>query len=138
MTSHISDDTRYVDALKVFFTFEKRDLVSAYKFYCNKELEDAHAAEQDINATLEVLNSQIDRYNIHPTVDSLHSISNTYELIDFSRKFARNDEGEIIFTFGKHKGEIVQNHLDYLNWMLSADFSRHTKMIIEKIFNDEI
>ena len=133
-----NESTKYLDALKIFYAYEKRDLTAAYKFYCNKDLTGAHAAEMDVLATIDVLNGQVDKYNLINTVDALHNLSNDNEIIDYERKFVRNEDGEIIFTFGKHKDKCVKDEIGYLEWMLTADFSNHTKYVIRKILNDEI
>jgi DNA polymerase-3 subunit epsilon len=131
-------ETKYLDALKIFYDNEKRDLTSAYKFYCNKDLTDAHSAEADTSATIEVLNRQIEKYDLVPSVDSLHAICNDSEIIDYERKFIRNEDGEIVFTFGKHKDKYVKDERDYLKWMLTADFSNYTKLVIQKIIDGKL
>jgi|GEM_PF-114640 len=134
-----NNDTKYLDALKIFHNNEKRDLTAAYKFYCGKDLEDAHSAEVDVLVTIEVLNGQIEKYGLEKSIDALHSISNNDgELIDYERKFKRNDDGKIVFTFGKNKGMSVEDEISYLEWMLTADFSNYTKLIVKKILAGKI
>jgi len=132
------DATKYLDALKIFYDNEKRDLTSAYKFYCKKDLAGAHSAEVDVLATIEVLNGQIDRYELDNSVDALHDICNDSEIIDYERKFVRNEDGDIVFTFGKHKGMCVEYEKDYLEWMLKSDFANYTKLVIRKIITGEM
>ncbi|HBG70473.1 MAG: hypothetical protein A2W93_09460 [Bacteroidetes bacterium GWF2_43_63] len=130
------EKTKFIDALKIYHENEKRDLSSAYKFYCDKNLEGAHGAEADTNATIEVLEKQIVKYGLPNTVEELHEISNKGNaIVDYGRKFVRNQKGNIVFSFGKHKDESVHRHFDYLKWMLGADFSKHTKYIIRQILN---
>lgn len=133
-----NSDTKFIDALKIFFLNEKRDLTSAYKYYCGKDFSDAHAAEADVLASIEVLNSQIVRYDLDNSASALHLYCNTgKEIIDYDRKFTRNELGDVIFTFGKHKNKIAANEVDYLCWMLTANFSNYTKLIIHRILNGE-
>jgi DNA polymerase-3 subunit epsilon len=135
-----NQNTKYLDALKIFYMHEKRDLTSAYKFYCGMELgEDAHSAEADTLATVDVLNSQIEKYKLSHSINELHDICNEgNEIIDYERKFKRDEIGSIVFTFGKNKNKRACDNMDYLHWMLSADFSNYTKLIIRKIINGEI
>jgi DNA polymerase-3 subunit epsilon len=130
---------RHLDAMAIFFAMERRDLTAAYRFYCDKELEGAHHALADVAATLEVLDAQIGRYEELPTdVDALHRLCNPDEgrFVDRSRKFAWNDRGEAVFTFGKYNGRSLQDTLadaggrGYLEWMLGKDFSDEVKGIL--------
>lgn len=132
-------DTRLVDGLKIFYAHEKRDLTSAYRFYCGKSLEDAHSAEADVNASIEVLNMQVERYGLLETVEELHSFSGGgSEIIDFAGKFARNEQGVIVLTFGKNAGKPAIEDKGYLEWMLKSDFPMYTKYIIGKILKGEL
>jgi DNA polymerase-3 subunit epsilon len=134
-----NNGTKFLDALKIFYQNEKRDLESAYQFYCSKELSNAHSAEADALATIEILNSQIERYGIGNSVDSVHQISgNGNTVIDYERRFMYNEQGEIVFTFGKHKGTKALENRDYLTWMLAQDFSNHTKFIIRQIIDGKL
>jgi DNA polymerase III subunit epsilon len=131
--------TKFLDALKIFYEYEKRDLSSAYIYYCDKILDNAHSAEADILATVEILSNQILKYKLSDSVDELHNLCNRgNEIIDYERKFIRNEIGEIVFAFGKHKGAKVTDQPDYLRWMLSADFTNHTKFIINQLLNNEL
>jgi DNA polymerase-3 subunit epsilon len=127
-----------VDVQTIFHKKEKRTLEAAYKFYCDKDLNNAHSAEADTFATYEVLKSQLDRY------DDLEN--NTKWLADFSahKKFADfagmvqfNKKGEEIFGFGKHKGKLVEDVMEkepgYYNWIQNADFPLYTKKVLTAI-----
>jgi DNA polymerase-3 subunit epsilon len=129
---------KVVDSLKIFFKQEKRDLSSAYKFYCGKSLSNAHSAEADSIATVEVLDSQIYRYQLSKSIKDLHDFCNNgNSAVDYDGKFIRNEEGIIVFNFGQHYGESVLDHFDYLDWMLRQNFAQHTKYIIRKIIAGE-
>jgi DNA polymerase-3 subunit epsilon len=133
------NNTNYVDSLKLFYLNQKRDLSSAYKFYCEKNLVDAHAAEVDNLATIEILSMQIERHKLPRTVSELHSLCNDgEEILDYERKFTRNSDGIIVFTFGKHKDTSAVGQEDYLEWMLKQDFANYTKIIIKRILNGEL
>ena len=96
---------KFVDVQSIFHKKEQRTLVAAYKFYCNKDLENAHSAEADTLATYEVLEAQIERYgDIGSTVEELAVFSSFGSNVDFAGRIALNDKGEEIFTFGKYKG----------------------------------
>ena len=132
--------SRMVDVQKIFFKMEQRTLSAAYKFYCGKAMENAHSAEADINATIEVLEAQLDRYeDISQDVDGLNDFFGDDEpLVDYARTMVRRD-GEIIFNFGKYKGQRVEDvfmkNPSHYDWMMKGDFSLHTKQKISEILN---
>ena len=117
---------------------EARTLSAALKFYCDKELTDAHTAIADANATLDVLLAQLDRYSeLEPNVDFLNDFSTRKKTADFAGFLIYNKDHEICFGFGKHKGkkvnEILKEEPGYFGWILNADFPRYTKKILTEI-----
>jgi DNA polymerase-3 subunit epsilon len=130
--------TRIADGLKIYFAHEKRDLTSAYRFYCNKTLEGAHSAEADVLASMEVLNTQVSKYELGNQVDGLHGfLGGGNDLVDFAGKFARNESGVVVLTFGKNAGKRATDDKGYLEWMLKSDFPMYTKYIINKLLKGE-
>ena len=129
-----NDDVRIIDVQSIYHEMEKRTLVEGYKFYTGKVLENAHDAMADIVATKEVLESQVKKYGWEYDVDMLSKFGNRNTL-DYAGKLKKNENGEVCFTFGKWKDKPVCQHLDYVHWMLNADFSRQTKSILKKITN---
>lgn len=128
-----------VDVQQIFFKMEARTLSAAYSFYCQKELENAHSAEADINATIDVLEAQLDRYpTLGTDVPALHQFTNTNEYVDYARRIVLID-GHPVFNFGKHKGKKVEDIFNaepqYYDWMMQADFALHTKQKISEILN---
>jgi DNA polymerase-3 subunit epsilon len=122
----------------IFHRKEQRTLVAAYKFYCGKDLENAHSAEADTMATYEVLEAQIERYpDIGDTVEQLAEFSTTSSNVDFAGRIALNDKGVEVFTFGKYRGqsveEIFRKEPSYYNWMMEGDFPQYTKKVITEI-----
>lgn len=129
---------KYVDVQTIFHRKEQRTLVAAYKFYCDKDLENAHSAEADTMATYEVLEAQIERYpDIGDTIDQLAEFSSNGSIVDFAGRIALNDKGEEVFTFGKYKGrsveEVFRAEPSYYNWMMEGNFPQYTKKIITEI-----
>lgn len=129
---------RFVDVQNIFHKEEQRTLVAAYKFYCDKDLENAHSAEADTMATYEVLEAQIQRYpDIGNTVEQLAEFSTHGEVVDFAGRIALNEKGEEIFTFGKYKGmsvaEVFSKEPSYYSWMMNGDFPLYTKRVITEI-----
>ena len=127
-----------VDVQTIFHKMEKRTLEAAYKFYCNKELTDAHSAEADAQATYEVLLSQLDRYpELENDVKKLAEFSTHKKTVDFAGFIGLDEDQEEIFSFGKHKGRKVLEVLDkepgYFGWMLNADFPLYTKKVLTQI-----
>jgi DNA polymerase-3 subunit epsilon len=120
-----------VDVFKIFTHYEKRDLSSAYKFYCDKTIENAHSAEADIQATYEVLLAQLQRYDtLENDMRVLHELTNKDIIIDSGRRFVYQN-GKPTVNFGKHKGKSVEQVLkeepSYYSWMMQGDFPAHTK-----------
>lgn len=132
-------DRHMVDVQQIFFKMEARTLSAALSFYCNKQLDNAHSAEADIDATIEVLEAQLDRYaNIGKDVPSLHQFTNNDDYVDYARRIVMKD-GHPVFNFGKHKGRRVEDIFtaepQYYDWMMQADFALHTKQKISEILN---
>lgn len=139
MTLDLSNK-RMVDVQHIFYTMEPRTLSAAYKFYCEKELTDAHSAEADVNATIDVLLSQIKRYpQLGSSVDSILSAIGEEKIVDYARRFVFDDKGVEVFNFGKHKGRPVTDVLraepQYYDWMMRGDFPLHTKQKLTEILN---
>ncbi|MBU1073553.1 3'-5' exonuclease, partial [bacterium] len=128
---------RHLDAMRIFHRMEPRTLEAAYRKYCGKDLTEAHAALADVEATLEVLDAMVARYDeLSGDVTALHEVSNPDEgrWVDRSRKFEWDDDGNAVFAFGKHGGrplaQIARQHPDYLTWMLGKDFSDEVSGIL--------
>ncbi|MBQ8366693.1 MAG: ribonuclease H-like domain-containing protein [Alistipes sp.] len=129
---------KFVDVQTIFHRKEQRTLVAAYKFYCDKDLENAHSAEADTMATYEVLEAQIARYpDIGDTVDALAEFSAGRPMVDFAGRLTLDDNGQEIFTFGKYKGrrvvDVFRDDPSYYSWMMNGDFPQYTKKMITEI-----
>ena len=127
-----------IDVQVIFHKKEQRTLSAGYQFYCGKELEGAHGAEADTNATYEILLAQLDRYkDIENTVDALSEFSSHGKRADFAGFILMNDKGEEIFSFGKYKGrtveEVLKENPGYNNWIQNADFPLYTKKVLREI-----
>ena len=127
-----------VDVQTIFHKMEKRNLSAAYKFYCGKELENAHSAEADTTATYEVLKAQIEKYDdLENDITTLSAFSTRRKSIDFAAFILVDDDGDPSFSFGKHKGRKVNEILDkepgYFSWLLNADFPLYTKKVLTAI-----
>lgn len=121
-------DIRVVDPLVIFKQRERRDLQAAYAYYCDKSLDNAHSAEADAVATMEILVAQLDHYEDLPeTVEALHDVCHPRDpdWIDPDGKLKW--DGEIaVLTFGRHRGfplgDLVRDERGYLEWLLRQDF----------------
>lgn len=130
---------RMLDVQHIFHMMEKRTLGAAYKFYCEKELLDAHSAEADATATWEILEAQLTRYeNLGNTLDTILQFTGEEKFVDFARRFIMDNDVEV-FNFGKHKGRPVSDVLraepQYYDWMMKGDFPLHTKQKLTEILN---
>ncbi len=127
-----------VDVQVIFHKMEQRTLGAAYKFYCDKNLDDAHSAEADTRATYEVLKAQIERYDeLENNTKFLAEFSSRKQFADFAGFIIYNKDGDECFSFGKHKGKTVLEVLDkepgYFGWLLDADFPLYTKKVLTAI-----
>jgi DNA polymerase-3 subunit epsilon len=130
---------KMVDVFTIFQRQEPRNLVAAYKFYCGKELTNAHAADADTMATYEVLMAQLEKYDIPLTVDGLAEFTagNT-RFADFAGRIAYDAEGVEIFNFGKYKGQrvvdVFRRDSGYYGWIMQGDFPQYTKNVFARIY----
>lgn len=129
---------KFIDVQTIFHKKEQRTLSAAYKFYCNKDLENAHTAEADTKATYEILQSQLDKYSdLKNEVAFLSDYSSFNRNVDFAGRIVYNDKNEEVINFGKYKGQLVTEVLKkdpgYYGWIMAADFSLHTKQVFTKI-----
>lgn len=127
-----------VDVQTIFHKMEKRTLAAAYKFYCGKDLTNAHSAAVDTNATYEVLLAQLDRYpELENDIKKLADFSKHKRTVDFAGFIVWNEDDEEMFSFGKHKGKKVNDVLEkepgYFSWILNADFPLYTKKVLTQI-----
>jgi DNA polymerase-3 subunit epsilon len=130
---------KQVDVQNIFHKMEQRTLVAAYAFYCNKELNNAHQAMADVEATWEVLQAQLEKYeNIEGNIEFLSNFtrSGNLDLLDFAGRLAINEKGEGVYNFGKHKGKTIREvsliEPGYYGWMLDANFPLYTKQVLKK------
>ena len=127
-----------MDVQTIYHKMEQRTLAAAYKFYCNKDLNNAHTAEADTMATYEVLKAQLDRYpELQNDIDFLSKYSSYNNNVDFAGRMIYNDKGEEVFNFGKYKGQLVTDVLrrdpNYYEWIINGDFALNTKKILTEI-----
>ncbi|MFT3747923.1 MAG: 3'-5' exonuclease [Agriterribacter sp.] len=132
-------DRHLLDVQKVYHMMEPRTLSAAYKFYCDKSLENAHSAEADAQATCEILESQLEKYpQLGSSIESVMKFTGSEPIVDFARRFVM-ENGVEIFNFGKHKGKKVVDVLklepQYYDWMMKGDFAMHTKQKLTEILN---
>ena len=129
---------KLVDVQNIFHKKEQRTLVAAYKFYCDKDLTNAHSAEADTTATYEILEAQIAKYDdIKSDTDFLSEFSQMTKNVDLLGRFIYNDKNIAIFNFGKHKGkpvtEVLEKEPGYYGWMMNGDFPLYTKKVLKEI-----
>ena len=130
---------KFVDVQVIYHKLEQRTLSAAYKFYCDKNLEDAHTAEADTRATYEVLKAQLDRYPevLENDIAFLSNYSSFNKNVDFAGRIVYNEQGVEVFNFGKYKGmsvaEVLQKDMGYYGWIMNGDFTLNTKNVLTKI-----
>lgn len=132
-------DRCFIDVQNIYHKLEKRTLSAAYQFYCGKDLENAHSANADTRATLEVLEAQLDYYpsELQNSVDFLSEFSTINRNIDFAGRIIRDEKGEEILNFGKYKGisfqEVLRREPGYVDWVLQGNFSLNTKQVFQRL-----
>ena len=135
---HINEK-HMVDVQNIFHKMEQRTLVAAYKFYCGKDLENAHSALADTRATLEVLEAQLDRYpeTLKNDVTFLADFTRMFRGVDLVCRFVYDDNNIEVVNFGKYKGQAVRDVLrkdpNFKHWMLQGDFTQDTKQTLERL-----
>lgn len=127
-----------VDVQNIFHKLEQRTLVAAYKFYCGKDLTNAHSAEADNIATFEVLEAQIERYDeLENNVAFLSEFSRRTNNADLMGRIVFNEDNVEVFNFGKHKGtpvsQVLERDQSYYKWMMNGDFPLYTKKVLTAI-----
>ncbi len=135
---------KFIDVQVIYHKLEQRTLSAAYKFYCGKDLVDAHSASADVYATYEVLKAQLDKYpdDLQNDMKFLSDYSSFTRNVDFAGRIVLDDKGVPIFNFGKYKGmavsEIFKKDPGYYSWILSGDFTLNTKHVLTKLKLKEI
>ena len=142
---------RFVDVQNIFHKMEPRNLNAALKFYCGKELINAHSAEADTVATYEILKAQLDRYKdvqikdkkgnlTQPIINNINALSEFSFLsknVDLVGHIIYNEKNIEVFNFGKHKGkpveEVFSNEPSYYDWIMKSEFPRSTKKVVTSI-----
>ncbi|CAN5324035.1 3'-5' exonuclease [soil metagenome] len=141
---------RIIDSQRIYHMMEKRNLAAAYKFYCQKALEDSHTASADTHASLQVLLAQVEKYENMPVtdglghpvgiikndLDELHKLTSS-AMVDLAGRMVLNQKGEAVFNFGKHKNKsvlaVLKEESSYYDWMMNGDFSLDTKRRLTEI-----
>ena len=129
---------KFIDVQTIFYKMEQRTLAAAYKFYCQKSLDNAHTAAADTMATYEVLKAQLDRYpELKNDVTFLSEFSSFTNNVDFAGRMVYNEKNQEVFNFGKYKGRLVEEVLKqepaYYSWMMNGDFPLNTKQKLTEI-----
>jgi len=132
------NDRKLVDVQNIFHKMEQRTLVAAYKFYCNKDLTNAHSAEADTTATYEILEAQIEKYtDLKGDTEFLSQFSQVTKNADLLGRFVYDENNVVVFNFGKHKGkpvtEVLAKEPGYYSWMMNGDFPLYTKKVMKDI-----
>lgn len=140
-----------VDVQVIFHLMEQRNLKAAYKFYCGKELEDAHEALPDTLATVEVFQAMLDHYEdvsrkdengsdyypVQNDMEAIHKLSERRKKADFAGHIVYNEHEVTVFNFGKYRGipvvEVFKRDTGYFSWMMNADFPLYTKKVLKEI-----
>ena len=141
---------KIIDSQKIFHLMEKRNLAAALKFYCNRSLENAHSAEADTEASMNILLAQVARYENQTVEDGLGKVIGTIkndmdaltlatssEMVDLAGRMVKNNKGEVVFNFGKHRGKsalaVLKDEPSYYDWMMQGEFPLDTKRKLTEV-----
>jgi len=129
---------KFVDIQTIFHKKEPRNLSAAFKFYCDKDLENAHSAAADTKATYEILQAQLDRYpDLKNDISFLSEYSSFNNHVDFAGRVIYNEQKQEVINFGKYKGRLVEDVFQedpgYYGWIMQGDFALHTKKVFTAI-----
>lgn len=129
---------KFVDVQVIFHKMEQRTLSAAYKFYCNRDLKEAHTAEGDTRATFEILQAQLDLYSkLENDVNWLADFSAQTRNVDFAGRIILNEKDVEVFNFGKYKGvpveQVLKTDTGYFGWIMNGDFPLYTKKVLTNI-----
>ncbi|MCB0636616.1 MAG: 3'-5' exonuclease, partial [Lewinella sp.] len=146
---------RLIDVQRIFYKMEPRTLKAALKFYCDKDLENAHDALADVRATIDVFLGQLQRYEgvdfedgdgniipapIQPDIKQLHDFTNDLRFADATQKLRYDLDGEIVFNFGKYNGQsvakVIRQDKQYYHWILNKEFSSQVKQIVRGLMQE--
>lgn len=146
---------RLLDVQRIFYKMEPRTLKAAYRFYCSKELEDAHDALADVRATIDVFKGQLGVYegkdlldeegNVVPApikndIQALHEFTNDLNFLDATQKLKVQADGTVVFNFGKYAGqpvkEVLRKERNYGHWIMEKEFSSQVKQIIKQMMKE--
>jgi DNA polymerase-3 subunit epsilon len=146
---------RTIDVQRIFYKMEPRTLKAALKFYCERDMEDAHDALADVRATIDVFMGQLKKYEgvdfvdedgrklstpVKNSVQDLHDFTNDNRFLDATQKLRVDHNGVVVFNFGKYMGqpaaEVLVKDKQYYNWMLNKEFSSQVKQIIKKLVRE--
>lgn len=146
---------RLIDVQRIFYKMEPRTLKAAFRFYCQKELEDAHDALADVRATIDVFKGQISTYegkdlldeegNVVPApikndIQVLHDFTNDFNFLDATQKLKVQPDGTVVFNFGKYAGqpvkEVLKKEKNYGHWIMEKEFSSQVKQIIKQMMKE--
>jgi DNA polymerase III subunit epsilon len=128
-----------LDSYLIYTKQEPRNLTGAYKYYTRNELENAHSAAVDIKATMEILEKQIEKYDLPKSTKAIHDLTrDERENVDLAGKLKKDKDGKVIFTFGKHNGksvvEVYKNDSSYFSWIIDkSDMPMETKYVFKKL-----
>ena len=124
-----------IDGYAIMAQREPRDLAGALMFYCSTVHTDAHRSEADVQAAIDVVAGQVNRYpDIEHTAEALDAAGRRPEWVDRRGKIMIDEQGETVFGFGKHYGKPIESQVGYLRWMLNdADFPTDTNAIIREV-----
>lgn len=125
----------FVDVMSIFMRKEPRNLSAAYKFYCNGDLENAHSANADTDATYEVFKAQLDRYaDIGNNIQEISRFSSFNNNADFMGRLIYDTEHRVVVNFGKYKGlllaDVFKRDSAYYDWMMKGEFPLYTKKVL--------
>lgn len=130
-----------IDSYQLLNKYETRKLNDIYKRFFNKDIENAHNTEADIEATIKIFEKQVELYkledkNINEISDIIKTTSDGSKLIDLSGWFKKTPSNEYLYNKGKHKDTLIKDNLSYLKWFMECkDMETNSRSVANKLYN---
>jgi DNA polymerase III subunit epsilon len=149
------ESRRIIDVQRIFYKMEPRNLRAALRFYCGRDMENAHDALADVKATVDVFAGQLKRYEgmdyedddgkvfpnpIRNDIQAIFEFTMDEKILDVTQRLRLTPDGEVVFNFGKYIGRPVAQTLvedkQYYHWILNKEFSVQVKKLVKKLVED--
>lgn len=126
-----------LDAYVIFKGRERHTLGTAVRWYCGRELVDAHSAVADAEAALDVLLAQVERYPDLPRDLAALDLASGGRQADWATELGHlrwRHDGDLYIAWGRHDGaRLVDMDDGFLRWVLRSDFPADVQAFVRDV-----